>query len=307
MSGIENTSAIMNIKATHNSEIRRFTLDFVSFSLFQTKLRTAFSISPDVVMNLRYVDNVGDAVTFSSDEELQHAVGLSKGLLCINLVTRVHGNPWEERRKLWIQRMEASGGKMRGHCGERVPRCHVHKLTELKDRQGCFKRKTHMEKHVKRCSKLQVAPMPSCSKRSKFWIRTVEAHGGKVRGPCSDNVHRCHARKMTAFQESKGCLKRKMFMEKHIGRCGKLLNVPEYVPVPERRGRRNLHKEVKGDRSPFVDQVLVKKFKDLGFGVAPHRIGRILSRCNGDVDSAAAFLAHKAARHAQRHCCAPSS
>jgi hypothetical protein len=61
------------------------------------------------------------------------------------------------------------------------------------------------------------------------------------------------------------------------------------------------------DHSPLVDDALVKKFEEMGFAVGPRRISRILSKCNGDVDSAAAFLAHKAAHRAQKHCHAPSS
>jgi hypothetical protein len=314
MSGIENTFA-MNVKATHNSVIRRFTLDSISLSLLQAKLRTTFDVSLDAVMDLLYTDDAGDLVTFSSDQELQQAAGLSKGLLRVNLATRVPaGNPWEERRKHWIHKMEARLGKLRGPCGDRVPRCHARKMVALNERKGCHKREMFVEKRARKCSKLQTVsePVTFSPERRKLWIQRMEAHGVKMRGPCGDRVPRCHARKMAALKEQhKGCLKEQMWSEKCFRRCSKLQKAPELEAFgPERHcSRRNLHKESKEvpDHAPLVDEALVKKFTEMGFSVGPRRIGRILFRCKGDVDSAAAFFAHKAAKRAQKHCRAPSS
>jgi len=304
MSGIENTSA-MNIKATHNSVIRRFTLDSISVSLLEAKLRATFEVSLDAVMDLLYTDDAGDLVTFSSDQELQHAVGLSKGLLRINLVTGVPaGNPWEERRKHWIKKMEVRGGKLRGPCG------HARKMEARKECKGFHKREISVEKLSRKCSKFQIVPEPVAfsPERRKRWIQRMEAHGVKMAAPCGERIRRCHVRKMAALKERKGCLKDQMLSEKRFRRCGSDQIAPEPADfAPERHcGRRNLRKQRK-EVPDLVDEALVKKFEDMGFAVGPRRISRILFRCNGDVGSAAAFLARKAAKGAQRHCRAPSS
>ena len=59
----------MSFKVHLGDEIRRFTLEEVSYNSLETKIKQIFSLTTD--FQLRYRDEDGDFITFSTDHELR--------------------------------------------------------------------------------------------------------------------------------------------------------------------------------------------------------------------------------------------
>jgi len=77
----------IQVKAFFNNEIRRFALPTGAFYALADILKGLFAVEGEALQVL-YKDDDGDMITMSSDEELQHAVLLCKGVLRIMLVPK---------------------------------------------------------------------------------------------------------------------------------------------------------------------------------------------------------------------------
>jgi hypothetical protein len=72
----------MSFKVHLGDEIRRFALEEVTYNSLETKIKQLFSLTID--FQLRYRDQDGDFITFSTDHELRSVLRIYHDILQIH-------------------------------------------------------------------------------------------------------------------------------------------------------------------------------------------------------------------------------
>jgi len=83
----ENRNTNIHIKAALNSEFRRFSMDKANFTQLEESIRTLYSLPITSIFNVCFIDDEGDNVLISSDEEFLYAADLVRPIKLI--ITRV--------------------------------------------------------------------------------------------------------------------------------------------------------------------------------------------------------------------------
>jgi hypothetical protein len=72
---------VYSVKVGLNGEFRRFSHGGFSYKELQDRIREVFQLPPNVDLVVRYVDDEGDLILMSSEQEMKEAVELSKNVL----------------------------------------------------------------------------------------------------------------------------------------------------------------------------------------------------------------------------------
>jgi hypothetical protein len=84
-----NASSGIHCKVATRNDLRRFFLPVVNYDALNARVCQFFGFSKDSVV-IKYADDEGDFVTISSDEELQFAVQVAKGILRLRVFENPH-------------------------------------------------------------------------------------------------------------------------------------------------------------------------------------------------------------------------
>merc|ERR1719407_230947 len=69
-------STTTTIKLTDGKDIRRFTIDTVTYAAVSARARECFGLEEDAKFALQYKDDEGDLISMSSQEEMEEALSL---------------------------------------------------------------------------------------------------------------------------------------------------------------------------------------------------------------------------------------
>jgi len=79
----ENRNTNIHIKVALNSEFRRFSMDKSNFTLLEESIRTLYSLPISSILKVCFIDDEGDNVLISSDEEFLYAADLVRPIKLI--------------------------------------------------------------------------------------------------------------------------------------------------------------------------------------------------------------------------------
>jgi len=316
-------SGIINVKVNRNADLRRFVITEVSLPLLDSKLRSLFSIPQETSFGLFYADDEGDFITIASEDELKHAVDLSRGLLRLELADKgPSGEVVFSKRGEFVMRGKGRGGRGRlpydtEHRGKwRARECREEKMDHKeKERNDCKKDK-FVARHVKDVTiKDGASFLPGVSFVKTWKVRNegldwpqdcrlmfVSRKGGDIMGaPDSVPVEG----KVLSGSEVDVSVPMVAPAEP-----GKYVGYWRFVdPSGKKFGQRLMVSIVVGSSSSSSEEErkpanlvlddLVKQVQGLGFNDKPAKIERLLSKHGGDVDTVAALLKkrHSGGRH----------
>jgi hypothetical protein len=321
MSGIEELSSLaINVKANHNSDLRRFVLTSTSLPVLYSKLTALFSLSQETAYGLLYADDEGDLVTIASDVELQHAVELSKGLLRLEVVDRGAGGELLLSRQGRGFAMRGKGGR---GCRGKTPYDLEHRgrgrdreeksWKEKKDRKECKERGFGKDKliarHVKDVTIMEGTSILPGTPFTKTWrIRNegvewpegcrllfVSRRGGDImgapdfvpiEGKVAPGAEIDVSVQMVAPKEAGKYVGFWRLSDAEGKKFGQRFSVAIVVGAPSSSEEEPTGKFLSG---AYDD--LVKQLEQMGFGAKPRRIERLLVKHGGNVTSVAEILA----------------
>jgi hypothetical protein len=115
----------IHIKVALNSEFRRFSMDKANYTKLEESIRTLYSLPKAALMNICFVDDEGDNVLISSDEEFLYATDLVRPVkLIVTVVSTVETLPVESTSFS----IHPCGRGRGGHCKRAdKPRCEERK------------------------------------------------------------------------------------------------------------------------------------------------------------------------------------
>jgi len=92
----ENRNNNIHIKVALNSEFRRFSMDKANFTQLEESIRTLYSLPKTSILKICFIDDEGDNVLISSDEEFLYAADLVRPVkLIVTIVSIVEILPVE--------------------------------------------------------------------------------------------------------------------------------------------------------------------------------------------------------------------
>jgi len=322
MSGIQE---IINVKANHNSDLRRFAITSISFPLLESKLREVFSLPQEAVFGLLYADDEGDLVTLTTDAELQHAIQLSQGLLRLEVADRgANGELLFAKRSGFPMRGRGGRGRGAPYDLENRGRGRTREEKSWKERKErkereCGKKERLIARHVKDVTIPEGTSILPGTPFLKTWrIRNegidwpegcrllfISRHGGDimgasefvlVEGKVAAGAEVDISVQMVAPKEAGKYIGFWRLSDSQGKKFGQRFSVAIVVGSPSSSGE----EEPVGNLTSGVYDELVKQLEQMGFGAKPRRIERLLIKHGGNVDSVAEILA-KAAKHGRGH------
>jgi len=162
----------IHIKVALNSEFRRFSMDKANFTKLEESIRTLYSLPKAALLNICFVDDEGDNVLISSDEEFLYATDLVRPVkLIVTVVSTVETLPVESTSFS----IHPCGRGRGGHCKRAdKPRCEERKkwreekLTLTKEER--IQNKTaRISQRIKYIEALLLNQLPAQRERALTW------------------------------------------------------------------------------------------------------------------------------------------